>query len=278
VRGVDVAVNAVEVAAAAAAVRARCSEFPAVAIVLGSGLAPFADTVAAPVEMACGEIPFWPTPAVPGHAGRVVVGRVRNRSVAVLAGRTHLYEGGGVQAAVFAIRVLARLGVRTLVLTNASGGIAPAFTRGTVVVIDDHINLTGANPLVGVHDEGGRSRFVDMSDAYTPRLRDIADAAAVALHRHVVHGVYAGLLGPTYETPAEVRALRAMGADLVGVSMVLETIAARYLGLEVLGLSLVTNPAAGVGGGTLHHRDVLAAGREGGTTMFPLLEEIVERL
>lgn len=258
--------------------RGQVAAFPPVAVVLGSGLDAFADALDDPVRIVCADLPHWPAVRVAGHRGVIVVGQVRGRGVAALAGRTHLYEGGGTASVTFAVRVLAHLGVRLLILTSASGGIDSAFQPGTLVVIDDHLNLTGLNPLVGVANGAAGSPFIDMGDAYAPRLRGIADEAAAILRIPLAHGVYAGVTGPSYETPAEIRALRTLGADLVGMSLVHETIAARYAGIEVLGLSLVTNAAAGVSPGLLHHDEVLAVGRDAGPVFAAWLEHIIERL
>jgi purine-nucleoside phosphorylase len=246
--------------------------------VLGSGLGSFLDALEMPESLGFGEIPHWRPVHVAGHQGRLVVGLVRGRRVAAVAGRTHFYEGGEAVAATFAVRVLGLLGVKVLILTNASGGIDPELSVGTIVVIDDHLNLTGHNPLTRGHDERYGTRFVEMTDAYAPRLRAVADAASVALGPSIAHGVYAGVSGPSYETPAEIRALRALGADLVGMSTVHEAIVARQMGMEVLALSLVTNRAAGLAAGALHHGAVLEASARGGPQLAALLEEIIGRL
>lgn len=250
---------------------------PTLAVVLGSGLAPFADRLAGVVSLPYSALPDWPVATVPGHEGRLLVGEVRGKTVAVLAGRAHLYEGHDARAVTLPIRTLAVLGVRTIVLTNASGGIRPGLEAGILAVIDDHINLTGHNPLVGEHDDRLGPRFPDMTQVYSPRARRLADESAAALGIGLAHGIYAGVLGPCYETPAEVRFLAAAGADMVGMSTVLEAIVATQMGLEVLGLSCVTNAAARVDGGPLSHADVLQAARQAGVRMSQLLEEIIAR-
>jgi purine-nucleoside phosphorylase len=264
--------------AAAAALRSRCPELPAVALVLGSGLGDFAERLADPVVVPYSELPHWPPSRVVGHAGRLVVGRVAQKRVAVLAGRVHLYEGRHPAEVVFATRVVGRLGVKQIVLTNAAGGVNLDFEQGGLMVITDHVNLQGANPLVGDNDERLGPRFPDMTEVYSRRLRQIADEAAAAVGVPVSHGVYAGLLGPSYETPAEIRYLRAIGVDAVGMSTVPEAIAARHMGLEVLGLSCITNMAAGILPEPLAHDEVLATTRRVRDAFIALLEAIVERL
>jgi purine-nucleoside phosphorylase len=266
------------VQAAADAVRRRCGEPPRTALVLGSGLGDFADTLRDATAVPYGELPNWPASKVIGHAGKLVVGSVAGRGVAALAGRVHSYEGHPLSTVVFATRVVGRLGVRELILTNAAGGVNTGFGRGALMVIDDHINLMGANPLMGENDERFGARFPDMTEVYSTRLRRIADEAAAARGLRVVHGVYAALGGPSYETPAEIRYLRTIGADAVGMSTVPEAIAARHMGLEVLGLSCITNMAAGVLPEPLNHEEVLETTRQVRGTFISLLEGIIERL
>lgn len=266
------------VEAAAAAVRARCGALPQTAIVLGSGLGEFAGTLRHSVTIPYGELPGWPESKVVGHAGTLVVGDVAGRRIAVLAGRAHAYEGHAMTAVVFGVRAMAGLGVRELILTNAAGGINTRFGAGALMVIDDHINLTGANPLVGSNDERFGARFPDMSEVYSRRLRGIADAVAAERGFAIEHGIYAGLLGPSYETPAEIRYLRAIGADAVGMSTVPEAIAARHMGVEVLGISCITNMAAGVLDQPLVHAEVLETAERVKGAFMGLLEGIVGRL
>jgi purine-nucleoside phosphorylase len=266
-----------EVAAAAAAVRAQVSELPQLAIVLGSGLGDFAKTLEQPVAIPYTSLPNWPASKVVGHDGQLVIGRVRGRTIAALAGRAHAYEGHPMSAVTFAVRVMGQLGVKTLILTNAAGGINTGFSQGALMVIDDHINLSGQNPLVGANDERWGARFPDMTDVYSPRLRAIADQAGKQLDVQLPHGVYAGLLGPSYETPAEIRYLRVIGADAVGMSTVAEAIAARHMGIEVLGISCITNMAAGVLPFPLDHHEVMETARRVRGQFIALLENIVER-
>lgn len=258
--------------------RERLGSIPPTAVVLGSGLGGFTDRLASAVTLSCREVPGWPVPAVIGHAGRIVSGTCAGRQVLVLAGRVHLYEGRSAAEVAFAVRVLGRAGVRSLVLTNAAGGINPSFAPGTLMVIDDHLNCTGTNPLVGPNDTRFGPRFPDMTEVYSRRLRAIADKAARDAGVPVTHGVYAGVLGPSYETPAEIRALRTCGADAVGMSTVTEAIVARHMGMEVLGLSCISNPAAGLNTEPLSEADVLAAAAAAEGAFTRLLEAILVRL
>jgi purine-nucleoside phosphorylase len=263
---------------AAAAVRARCDRLPETAIVLGSGLGDFADTLLEAIATPYGDLPHWPASNVVGHAGRLVIGSVAGRRIAALSGRAHYYEGHDLSTVVFATRVMGRLGVKQVVLTNAAGGINTGFAQGALMVIDDHINMLGSNPLVGVNDERFGPRFPDMSEVYSRRLRDIADGAAKAKGVPVSHGVYVAVHGPSYETPAEIRFFRTIGADAVGMSTVPEAIAARHLGMEVLGISCITNMAAGVLPRPLVHEEVMETARRVRGSFIALLEGIIERL
>ena len=239
-----------------------------VALVLGSGWVPAADALgAAELELAVTDLPGFLPPAVDGHAGRIRSLRVGNQRVMVLLGRTHLYEGKGVDPVVHGVRVAAAAGCRTVVLTNAAGGVCENLSVGQPVLVSDHLNLTGRSPLVG-------GRFVDLVDLYSARLR----ALVQRVDPDLVEGVYAALPGPHYETPAEIRMLRLLGADLVGMSTVLEAIAARAEGLDVLGISLVTNLAAGMTGEKLNHAEVLEAGKASAARVGGLLAEVVAQL
>ncbi len=258
-------------------IRARGAA-PEVAIVLGSGLGDFAATLQQPATAPYGDIPNWPASAVVGHAGQLVTGTLGGRGVAALSGRVHYYEGHDLRTVTFAVRVLGLLGVRTLVLTNAAGGINLDFKPGTLMVIDDHLNLMGSNPLVGPNDDRFGPRFPDMSEVYSRRLRDLAAGAARQLGQSVAHGVYAALHGPSYETPAEIRYLRTIGADAVGMSTVPEAIVGRQMGMEILGISCITNMAAGVLPQPLVHDEVMAVARRVKGEFSALLEAIVERL
>jgi purine-nucleoside phosphorylase len=213
-----------------------------------------------------------------GHEGRLVIGTVRGKTVAALSGRCHLYEGHDLNTVTFGVRALALVGVRTLILTNAAGGINTSFSQGALMVIDDHINLTGHNPLVGPNEDRFGPRFPDMTQVYSSRLRHLADEAGQTIELPLPHGVYAALLGPSYETPAEIRYLRTIGADAVGMSTVPEAIAARHMGVNVLGISCITNMAAGVLPQPLDHNEVMATAKRVRGHFIALLEEIVGRL
>ena len=251
---------------------------PEAAVVLGSGLGDFAEKLANAIVIPYGDLPHWPRSTVIGHSGRLVIGQVGGKRIAALAGRVHAYEGRDLGDVVFGARVMGRLGVKQLILTNAAGGVNTSFTSGALMVIDDHINLQGANPLVGENDERLGPRFPDMTNVYSKRLRRIADEAAAAVGVPVTHGVYAALLGPSYETPAEIRYLRTIGADAVGMSTAPEAIAARHMGLEVLGISCISNMAAGVLPEPLNHADVLETTHRVRGAFMALLEGIIERL
>jgi len=263
---------------AADAIRANIREVPEIAIVLGSGLGDFAGTLGDGVSMPYGDLPHWPASTIIGHEGRLVVGTVRGRLIAALSGRCHLYEGHDPATVTFAIRALGVLGVKTLILTNAAGGVNTRFSQGALMVIDDHINLTGHNPLVGANEDRFGPRFPDMSQVYSARLRRIADEAGKAMNSRLPHGIYVALLGPSYETPAEIRYLRTIGADAVGMSTVPEAIVARHMGLDVLGISCITNMAAGVLPQPLDHNEVMATARRVRGQFIALLEEIVGRI
>jgi purine-nucleoside phosphorylase len=267
-----------ELEEAVAWLRERTSLSPRVGVVLGSGLGGFASRLTDRLEIPYETIPHWPVSTAEGHAGRLVLGRLGELPVAVMAGRVHLYEGYRPDQVVFGVRVVGRLGARALVLTNAAGGINPAFQRGLLVLISDHINLQGANPLVGPNEESLGPRFPDMTEAYSVRLRQIARETAAELGIPVAEGVYAAMLGPSYETPAEIRFLRIIGADLVGMSTVPEVIAARHMGLSVLAISCVTNMAAGLAPGPLSHREVLETGEIVRDRLSRLLEALLPRI
>jgi purine-nucleoside phosphorylase len=267
-----------QVKEAADAVRAGISEVPSIGIVLGSGLGGCAESLDDAVSMAYGGLPHWPEAQVPGHEGRLVVGKMRGRSVVLLSGRSHLYEGHSLHEVTFGVRVLGLLGIRVLILTNAAGAVQTAFAPGAVMVIDDHVNLMGCNPLAGPNDDRFGPRFPDMSQVYSARLRKMADLAGQAAHIPLVHGIYAALPGPSYETAAEIRYLRTIGIDAVGMSTVPEAIVARHMGLEVLGLSCISNMAAGVLPQPLDHADVLLTTRRTRGTFSLLLEGIVGQL
>lgn len=263
---------------AAADIRSRCAALPETAIVLGSGLGDFSDTLLDAIATSYTELPHWPVSSVVGHAGRLVIGNVGSKRIAALSGRVHFYEGYDLSTVVFATRVMGRLGVRHLVLTNAAGGINTTLTQGALMIIDDHFNMMGTNPLIGSNDDRFGPRFPDMSEVYSARLRKIADDAAATRGVPVSHGVYVAVPGPSYETPAEINFFRKMGADAIGMSTVPEAIAARHMGVEVLGISCITNAAAAVGQHPIVHDDVIATGRRVRDSFISLLEGIIERL
>jgi purine-nucleoside phosphorylase len=262
---------------AAALIRGRAGR-PDVAVVLGSGLGEFANTLTDAVALPYADLPHWPASKVVGHEGRLVVGMLGTRRVAALSGRAHYYEGHDLRTVTFATRVVGRLGVKTLILTNAAGGVNVALTPGTLMVIDDHINLLGSNPLIGPNEDRFGARFPDMTEVYSKRLRGIADAVAAEQHIRIGHGVYVALHGPSYETPAEIRFLRTIGADAVGMSTVPEAIVARHMGIEVLGLSCISNAAAGVLPKPLNHDEVMEVARRVRGTFARLLEGIIGRI
>jgi purine-nucleoside phosphorylase len=264
--------------AAARRIREETDLEPRVGVVLGSGLGGLADEVDTRVEIPYGEIPGWPVSTAVGHAGVLVLGTVAGVPVVVMRGRAHLYEGVGADRAVFGVRVLGKLGIGSLVVTNAAGGINPDFSPGQLVLISDHVNLQGASSLVGPNDESLGPRFPDMSDAYDAELRLRAHLAAEELGIHLAEGVYVAWLGPQFETPAEIRFMRAVGGDLAGMSTVQEVIAARHMGIRCVGISVVTNMAAGVLPEKIDHEAVLEVGERAAGSLTALLRELVPTL
>ena len=264
--------------AAAAFVLAQTDLRPQIGLVLGSGLGSFADDLNEAVRIPYAEIPTFPCSTAIGHAGRLVVGKSGDVPVAVMQGRVHLYEGYSAAEVAFPTRVLARTGVRALILTNAAGGINLEYGQGALVIVRDHINLQGQNPLTGANDERFGPRFPDMSYTYSKRYREIALEEAKKLSIPPREGVYAALAGPSYETPAEIRYLRAIGADLVGMSTVPEAIAARHMGMNVLAISCVTNMAAGIVDKALVHDEVLEVGRRVMGQFVALLRAVLPRV
>lgn len=265
-------------AALVAAVRRRTDLVPEIGIVLGSGLGDLADGIEDPIAIPFAELPGWPAATAPGHAGRLLLGRLGGRIVVMLQGRFHLYEGNDAGLVIQPVLLFKQLGARLVVLTNAAGGLDPSFGPGTLMVMRDHINLTGRSPLIGRNADELGPRFPDLTDAWSPRLRERLHAAAVAEGVTLAEGIYVGLTGPTYETPAEVRMLAALGGHAVGMSTVLECIAARWVGLEVCGVSLVTNAGAGYTGLPLTHEEVLESGREAGPRLARVIRRFVEDL
>jgi purine-nucleoside phosphorylase len=263
---------------AASSLRARGVGDATVAIVLGSGLGDFADNFKDATAIPYADIPNWPGTTVIGHAGRLVAGAHNGRKVIALSGRAHYYEGHSMQTVTFATRVMGTLGVKTLILTNAAGGINRDLTPGTLMLISDHINLMGGNPLMGPNEDRFGQRFPDMTALYSPRLRGLAREAAKSLDLRLAEGIYVALHGPSYETPAEIRYLRTIGADAVGMSTAPEAIVARHMGMEVLGISCITNAAAGVLPQPLDHNEVMEVARRVRAQFSAQLEGILERL
>jgi purine-nucleoside phosphorylase len=274
-QGSDLFVHAED---SAAVIRAACSELPRIAVVLGSGLNELADQLGDRTIIPYQQVPHFPVTTVAGHEGKVILGRLQGSAVLMLQGRFHYYEGHDLETVTFPIRVLQRLGVGTLILTAATGGIRTDLRPGTLVVLSDHLNLIGANPLRGVNDTRLGTRFPDMTEVYSPRLRSIALEEGKRLGIDLVPGVYACVPGPSYETPAEIRMLRTLGADVVGMSTVPEAIVARHAGMEVLAFALVSNAAAGVVGTPITHEEVLEAGRRAAPVLSGLIERVVARL
>jgi inosine/guanosine/xanthosine phosphorylase family protein len=265
-------------AAAEAVAREVAGPFPRTALVLGSGLGPFADAMEIDSVVPYDRIPGFPSSTVQGHAGRLVIGRAGGTPLVCMQGRMHLYEGYEPARLAVSVRTLKRLGVETLVLTNAAGGLNPAFGPGTIMIMDDHINLSGANPLIGPNDDRVGPRFVDMTDAYDPELRRLLHEAAREAGVPVQSGVYLQVAGPNFETPAEVRAYRILGADAVGMSTVPETLVARHAGMRVAGISVITNLAAGLAGHALSHAETIEEAGKAFDGMSRLLNGFLGKL
>ena len=263
---------------AAATIRAAVGESPRISVVLGSGLNELADRLPDRLAIPYQGIPHFPAPTVAGHEGQAVLGKLHGSAVLMLQGRFHHYEGHDLETTTFPIRVLQRLGVGTVILTAATGGIRADLRPGNLVVVTDHLNLIGANPLRGLNDERLGTRFPDMTEVYSKRLRAIAREEGKRLAIDLVPGVYACMPGPSYETPAEIKMLRTLGADVVGMSTVPEAIVARHAGLEVLAIALVSNAAAGVLGTPITHEEVLDAGRRAAPLLARLIDRIIARL
>jgi purine-nucleoside phosphorylase len=249
--------------------------FPKIGLVLGSGLGAFGEELSEPIHIPYENIPFFPRSTAAGHAGQMVVGKVGDIPVAVMQGRVHLYEGYSPQEVAFPMRVFNQMGIHSVILTNAAGGINLAYKQGALVVITDHVNLQGQNPLIGENDERFGPRFPDMTQAYWKPYREFVLAAAGKMGKPVYQGVYAGGLGPSYETPAEIRYLRTIGADLVGMSTIPEVIVARHMGLRVLAISCITNMAAGILDQPIDHEEVLKTGERVKEDFVALLRAVL---
>jgi len=263
---------------AAQFILARTALRPRIALVLGSGLGGFADELENSARIPYAEIPHFPRSTAVGHAGTLVIGSTNGIAVVAMQGRVHLYEGYSAQQVAFPMRVFGRMGVRAVVLTNAAGGINTTYGRGALVVIRDHMNLQGQNPLVGPDDERFGPRFPDMTDCYNPVFRKFVLEEGERLNGDIYEGIYAAMLGPSYETPAEIQYLRTIGADLVGMSTVPEVIAARHMGLEVLAISCVTNMAAGMSGEKISHDEVLETGQRVRGKFLTLLRAVLPKI
>ena len=259
-------------------IRARVSVEPRIALVLGSGLGSFADDFEEAVRIPYEEVPGFVRSTAQGHAGQLVIGKIESVPVLAMQGRVHYYEGYSLEEVTFPVRTFGLLGVKTLVLTNAAGGINVQLTQGALMVISDHVNLMGVNPLRGPNDERFGPRFPDMSAVYAPELQELAIDEARGIGVEVRRGIYGGLSGPSYETPAEIHLLRTLGADAVGMSTVPEAIVARHMGLEVLGISCITNMAAGISDEPINHEEVMATGDRVRESFAELLRRVISAI
>lgn len=259
-------------------IRSKTNVRPQIALILGSGLGPYADTVENATRLSYSEIPYFPKPTAIGHAGQMVLGTVAGVPVAAMQGRVHYYEGLPLRDVIFPIRVFNRLGVKAAIITNAAGGINTGYSQGALVVLSDHINLQGSNPLIGPNDDRFGPRFPDVTRAYSKPYREIAKEEAKRIGIEVHEGVYVAVTGPSYETPAEIRAFRNMGADVVGMSTVSEVIAAAHMGMRVVAISCVTNMAAGILDQPLDHREVMETGERVKGAFMQLLNAVIPRM
>jgi purine-nucleoside phosphorylase len=263
---------------AARMISARADVAPKIALVLGSGLGAFADEFEEPVRIPYQEIPGFVSSTAMGHAGRLVIGEVAGVPVLAMQGRVHYYEGYSLEEVTFPVRTFKLMGIETLILTNAAGGVNVELTQGALMVISDHLNLMGVNPLRGPNDERFGPRFPDMSEVYARDLQEMVVEEAKDLGVTIRRGIYAALTGPSYETPAEIHMLRAFGADAVGMSTVPEAIVARHMGMKVLGISCITNMAAGIGEEPINHDEVIETGQRVRSTFTQLLRKLIARL
>jgi len=270
--------NKEKIIKAVKSIQSKTKFVPDIAIVLGSGLGKLADFIENPIVIPYEEIDGFPKPTVTGHGGKLVLGKVGEANVVVMQGRVHLYEGHSPENVVLPVRTLGLLGIKTLVLTNAAGGVNPAFVPGELMVIRDHLNLQGANPLTGPNDDSLGTRFPDMTEAYNKKLSDLIVECAVENKINIRNGVYAGMTGPTYETPAEINMVRILGADAVGMSTVAECIAANHMGIKVCGVSLITNMAAGLSKTKLTHKEVKETADKATEYFIELMLKVLIRL
>lgn len=267
-----------KIAEAKSFIESKMTAKPTLGLVLGSGLGVLADEIKHPVILPYNEIPGFTTSTVVGHKGQLVIGELEGKQVVAMQGRFHYYEGHGLEAVTFPIRVMKAIGVDTIIVTNAAGGINEQYQPGDLMLIRDHLNLTYRNPLIGPNDEQLGARFPDMSDAYTRQLRAVAKDVAANLGMHLQEGIYAGLLGPSYETPAEIRMLRILGGDAVGMSTVPEVIVARHMNMKVLGISCISNMAAGILEQPLSHEEVMETTEKVKAQFLSLIHGIVAKL
>jgi purine-nucleoside phosphorylase len=253
----------------------RIGQSPSIGLILGSGLGVLADEIENPIIIPYDEIPYFPVSTVEGHKGQAVIGDLQGKRVIAMQGRFHYYEGHSLEAVTYPIRVMKSIGVKEMIVTNAAGGINPAFNPGDLMIIEDHINLTSQNPLIGPNEKEFGERFTDMSEAYSKKLVALTKKVAISEKINVVEGIYAGVLGPSYETPAEVKFLGVIGADAVGMSTVPEVIVARHSGLEVLGISCISNMAAGISEQTLTHNEVMETTEKSRDQFLQLVKKTV---
>ncbi|WP_088809617.1 MULTISPECIES: purine-nucleoside phosphorylase [Listeria] len=263
---------------AVAKIRESYQERPTIGLILGSGLGVLADEIVNPVQLSYDQVPHFPVSTVEGHAGQFVFGELQNKRVVAMQGRFHFYEGYSMQDVTFPVRVMKELGVEILIVTNAAGGVNELYKAGDLMLISDHINFTGTNPLIGKNEDHFGPRFPDMSEAYQLSLRETARKLANKLEINIQEGVYAGFSGPTYETPAEIRMMRTLGADAVGMSTVSEVIVARHAGMRVLGISCITNMAAGILDQPLSHAEVIETTDKVRSTFLTYVKAIVGEL
>lgn len=259
-------------------IKGKIKNQPEIGIVLGSGLGDFADSIEDKIEIPYTEIPGFPVSTVKGHDGKLIFGKINSKEVCVMKGRIHYYEGYDIKEVVYPIEVLAGLGIKTLILTNAAGGVNTDFEPADLMIINDHINLMGKNPLIGPNDEDLGPRFPDMTDLYNKDLIEVAEKSAKKLGIDIQEGVYMYFTGPSYETAAEVRMARILGADAVGMSTVPEAIIARHRGLKILGISTITNMSTGILDTPLDHTEVVEVGQEVAGKFKELLKEIIEEI
>lgn len=270
--------TSVQIKEAAQYIAGKIAIKPEIGLIMGSGLGVLGDLIEEAVVIPYNDIPHFPVSTVEGHAGDLLVGKLSGRNVVLMKGRFHMYEGYGPELTAFPVRVMKALGASSLLVTNAAGGINLNFASGNLMLISDHINLTGKNPLIGPNDNELGVRFPDMSEAYSKRLRGIASEIANEQGFSLQEGVYVGLLGPTYETPAEIRMLRALGADAVGMSTVAEVIAARHSGIEVVGISCITNMAAGILDQPLSHDEVMETAERVKSQFLGLVTALIAKM